>query len=1119
MQNDNNLLVIKSKKSVRKIRFGIVLKLSLFVIIIQLIVLLSLGTIFVDKESETLKKNIHHQVSFMLTNFKENFLSTARRINEITLRNITNIQNNNKQRESLTGNEIIALNNILKGYTESFSSEDESSGKFKVSEIMVVSPDGWIISHSRDDRWLEQYQNPLMANKPLASYNGISSNDLNEFNKIIFDSIPAEMENREIDRIVYFQTVFPVFYYNQNIFRNTPALVNSVDDFQLLYKKFLTDDYYKNIILNKDLHNTLKIFDRLLNEAFLYIEITEEKAYPVKLTKIGEEMLKLNLLTPFEIVYIKNYSDLLTKYIKHRWLYTILFKKNLESFINNIEYVFEKKYIDNFVDNIKPFIEKNIFNIIEAKKENKLRKIKNHIEDIMSKVLNEYELLTEKFPSIVLMNEIDKKIRVFTKEVGERGEQYYIAGLEPYDKYLKPFRDSILNALNIITEVIEKKINLSDDNYKKILDFLQHANQNIIKVIPTALKERVLLPIKIELMKYCNNDMLNINIINHFISIFRTIRYRLAIKTTNQIVDVINKLRSHIPLFLLEEFSNILLKKQLQDPKINTEYRGLRSTEEINVEKSKDLWEEMLKEISRNSFFKKSIRIIGERKNNNFTDEELYSFPFYAMLFKVRQNWRAFTNFDEIPVLKLNFSDEDKNYYLFANNRFFVLQKILPFIRKSIAEQLLYRENNITGYQANAIRSMHPFSVEDIAKLYPYIISIKKFIYYFDEIVKTNTWETFAKINNNKLSLNLNFIQDLFSSMMAQYKLGYIVLRVRQEQYETFLRRYKNTTIDYSISILLRSIFLSIIFSTIFLKSLKILTQAAEEIGQGNLDKKIILKGSDEFGQLADTLTNMAINLKIANEEIKDKTRMEEELKFAQGIQEMLLPKETPQIAGFSFAGYYKAQTQIGGDYYDYLTDIGKNHIGLVIADVSGHGVGAGIVMTMIRSVLRTEAINKANAASVIKKINPIIHRDTSSSMYATLWYGVLNTETKILNYTVAGHNPAVIFNPDKKSFMLLKTGGMPIGLVDSNTFDNVIESHSIQLQSGDILIQYTDGVTEAMNKNQELYEEERFFNCIKRIGNFSAEKIIKLIVQDIEKFTGGIDQSDDITLLVMKVE
>jgi sigma-B regulation protein RsbU (phosphoserine phosphatase) len=95
----------------------------------------------------------------------------------------------------------------------------------------------------------------------------------------------------------------------------------------------------------------------------------------------------------------------------------------------------------------------------------------------------------------------------------------------------------------------------------------------------------------------------------------------------------------------------------------------------------------------------------------------------------------------------------------------------------------------------------------------------------------------------------------------------------------------------------------------------------------------------------------------------------------------------------------------------------------------------------------------------------------------------------------------------------------MPVGLVDNSIFTEAIETHLLQLHSGDILIQYTDGVTEAMNKNQEEYGEERFFSCIKKMGNVSAEKIVQLIVDDIEKFTGGIDQSDDITLLVMKVE
>jgi sigma-B regulation protein RsbU (phosphoserine phosphatase) len=173
----------------------------------------------------------------------------------------------------------------------------------------------------------------------------------------------------------------------------------------------------------------------------------------------------------------------------------------------------------------------------------------------------------------------------------------------------------------------------------------------------------------------------------------------------------------------------------------------------------------------------------------------------------------------------------------------------------------------------------------------------------------------------------------------------------------------------------------------------------------------------------------------------------------------------------------------------------------------------------MIRSVIRSQAIGIGRASNVIKKINPFIYRDTTSKMYATLWYGVLNCETKVLNYSIAGHNPAVIYNPVKRTFGLLKTGGMAVGVVDNDIFADSVESHAIQLEKGDILIQYTDGVTEAMNEVQDEYGEERFYECVKRLGDLPADKIVEEIVADIQKFTGGIEQSDDITMVVMKVE
>ncbi len=1135
---------IQDKQPVRKRRFGIVLKLSLFVVIIQLIVLIVLGFVFVEKEEQTLKSNIHLQVSSMMNSFRSRIARISKDFDDKILKSMKNSGEEKKTGSKLdlsSGDIIPGLNNILKNYTSDYSTEQSDSEKFKVSEIMVIDENGWIVNHSRDDIW--QMQNHPSVKLPQSEQIDITNKDLNKFSKIIFDDVSkmkTKLYNKTVNGVNYFETAYPIYVNDKKKFLNIPSLINAVDNFKLIYDNFRKQKYFNEFTQSEIIFNALKSFDMLLNELYLYVKLTPENSGPAKLTDYAKAMLKTRLFNRTHFNYFKRVSDMIVKYVRRKWFYSNIFREDFNDIFSKIQSTINKKSIAKFAEEVKPILSGKIKDIEESLNKGEYDKAKKQINVFLQIIEKKFTQLTAKFPSVEKMNSIENKIRVFTKNIGEKG--VYVAGIEPWNKYFKPFRDFVSSALSRF-ETQDKP----DENKKikidksQVLKDLKNAflvitekdpnkiprnikRKNSLVPIPFILEQRVLKPIKITFEDFANGKYINMKLVIWAAKFLKTVENRIKSypsKTLKKIIETLSKELEGKPYLKqthlykkIAELRKIYVEKLRQEAeKKATQSPGIKQDKQKKKESNiKELqgWDFAVHWLENNEFFKKDLIIVGKKTQNSLTETELKSLPFYAMLFMVKQHWRIYTNYRHIPTLNKNFSKTHQKYYKYVSHRRKIVSILKTFVREDVYNYWWHREY-IDVYPDKALRALYSFSVTDFAKLYPVKLQVENYIYSKNKAMQNQFWVK-GLSGTDKIRVSESLIKKIASSMMNPSKIGYIVLRVRKNQYHTFLRKARNTTIDYSISILIRTVFLSVIFSSIFLKSLKTLSRGAEAIGRGEFQHRIVLSGSDEFGQLADTLNNMAVD-------VEAKLRMEGELNAAKIIQETLIPNSTPNIPGYSFAGFYQAQSETGGDYYDYLTDIGKGHLGLVVGDVSGHGVGAGIVMTMVRMVLHTTAIGVGRASTVVKKINPLIYRDTTPNMYATLWYGILNTDKKILNYTIAGHNPAVIWNPLKKKFVLLKTGGMPVGLQPSEIFDPVIESHVVQLEKGDILIQYTDGVTEAMNSEMEEYEEERFYKCIKRLGNVSAERVVQAIVDDIQKFTGGIPQSDDITMLVMKVE
>ncbi len=379
-------------------------------------------------------------------------------------------------------------------------------------------------------------------------------------------------------------------------------------------------------------------------------------------------------------------------------------------------------------------------------------------------------------------------------------------------------------------------------------------------------------------------------------------------------------------------------------------------------------------------------------------------------------------------------------------------------------------------------------------------------------------YQKFLDYRYEGLSMDRADIEKTFILLRKIYRIGTVRIDLDMEKILVDQKIVVNSTIDIALMVIMRILVITFLIVAGIISPINILSEGTDEITKGNLDKFLDIKTKDEIGQFADKFNIMSRSLKKAFEEVRDKSRMEEELKTAKEIQESILPKELPKIENYVFSAYYKPQTESGGDYYDFIP-VDDSHFGIVVADVTGHGVGAGIVMAMLRSALRTYAVKRIDASRVIKDINPILFRDTLPTMFATVFYGVVDFIKHDMYYSIAGHNQGLIYNSQEGLIKIMKAGGMPVGMVESEVFDPAVELFKVHLNRGDIFIQYTDGITEAKSVSKEEYGEERLYAAIKKYAAAKLDDMRDCIISDVKKFTGEEPQSDDITLLIMKLQ
>jgi len=268
-------------------------------------------------------------------------------------------------------------------------------------------------------------------------------------------------------------------------------------------------------------------------------------------------------------------------------------------------------------------------------------------------------------------------------------------------------------------------------------------------------------------------------------------------------------------------------------------------------------------------------------------------------------------------------------------------------------------------------------------------------------------------------------------------------------------------------------------------------------------------------------LTGIAMEATLAIEnarlvsEVGEKKRLEQELETASTIQMGLIPTTSPSVPGIEVAGVMISAKEVGGDYYDFVLSEDQSELYVVIGDVSGKGVPACLVMVMARSFFRPLLRFVSSTLMIVDELNRLLYADTRKNMFMTMLVLCYDVARQTISWTGAGHEHLLVYRAASGEVERIQAGGVPLGMkLDCTAY---FKQHTLQLDPGDTLLLYTDGVTEAVNEDGQMFSLDETAALLARHGKLSAEELVQYLLGDLRRFSGSAEQHDDITLVALK--
>ena len=297
------------------------------------------------------------------------------------------------------------------------------------------------------------------------------------------------------------------------------------------------------------------------------------------------------------------------------------------------------------------------------------------------------------------------------------------------------------------------------------------------------------------------------------------------------------------------------------------------------------------------------------------------------------------------------------------------------------------------------------------------------------------------------------------------------------------------------------------------------LYDATERVKAGDLSYRIQIPSNDLLSALGAAFDSMTASVQHLLLESQEKSRLQSELDIAREVQRRLFPQSAPNVPGLKLYGVCKAARSVSGDYYDFLS-LDEHRVGLVLGDVSGKGISAALLMATMQSALRAQFYDsfapgkhsipaQLSTARIVERLNGHLYQNSPLEKYVTFFFAIYDARTRKLGYTNAGHLPPVIFRGGK--IERLREGGTVVGLIPSATY----EEGEVQLEPGDLMMAFTDGITEPENTYGEEFGEPRMLEVARRALHASPEMLVEEIYRSINEWTGSPELQDDMTLLL----
>jgi sigma-B regulation protein RsbU (phosphoserine phosphatase) len=370
------------------------------------------------------------------------------------------------------------------------------------------------------------------------------------------------------------------------------------------------------------------------------------------------------------------------------------------------------------------------------------------------------------------------------------------------------------------------------------------------------------------------------------------------------------------------------------------------------------------------------------------------------------------------------------------------------------------------------------------------------------------------------------------ANIAITYRVGELYSRIADAQsgqnagadFAKNLRRVLAAVAGLFLIIELAALVMGLALARSITSSVHELFMGTERVRQGDFAHRIQIPTKDQLGELATSFNQMTGSIENLLQTAAEKKRLEEELRIARQIQMSLLPRGPVETPGFGITALCVPAREVGGDYYDFFP-LEDDRLGVLIADVSGKGTSAALYMAELKGLVLSLSQIYQSPRQLLLEVNRIISENLDTRSFITMTYAVLDPRRGAMTFARAGHTPLIRLpagGGQARDAQILIPNGMVVGLrIDGaqEKFAELLEEEEVPLHVGDVLVLYTDGITEAMNAMNDLFGDARLSRIVEEHGHLASGELRERILREIESFVGGADQHDDMTMILIKVE